>query len=208
MMAELQVRMQEHSNLTTAVASITALCEDEKGQRLALAEQVASLQQQLTERDQTVADMQVRLQTANKELRAAQSSGERADASLKQALSREAAVRAEWDSARQRAALAEGEVARLSSVVADLEQQRAATLAVAAAVPPVPVPSPTSPSDSGAAEGMGGECDAIIAQFAHVSALRDALQQREELRPSSRQQNRATTLCSWAPSARSWRPWK
>jgi hypothetical protein len=161
MVAEVQVRMQGLSSLTAANASLTALCEDEKRQRLDQTEQVASLQQQLTERDKTVTDMQTRLQMANEELLAAH-----------QALSREATVKAERESAQQ-------ELARLSSVVADLEQRLAATRAVAPAPPPLP--ALPSASNSLAAAEVGSECDAVITQFAHVPAFRDAIQQRDEL---------------------------
>jgi myosin heavy subunit len=176
---DLHSQMQELRSLTVAITSLTALYEDEKWQRLALAAQVASLQQQLIERDQAAADRQAQLQTANEELHAAQSTSESTAASLEQALRRETAALAEMGDAMQRAAEAEQELARLSSVVADLEQRLAATRSVATAPPPPP--APTSASDSLAAAEVGGECDSIIAQFAHVPALRNAIQQRAEL---------------------------
>jgi uncharacterized coiled-coil protein SlyX len=163
MVGELQVRVQELSSLITANVSLGALCEDEKRQRLALSDQVTSLQHQLTERDQTVADMQVRLQSAHDELHALQ----------ERALCHEAAVQAERESAEQ-------ELAGLSSVVANLQQQLAATCAATAETPPPP-PAPTSPSDSAAGVEVAGACDTVIAQFAHVPALRDAIRQRDEL---------------------------
>jgi DNA repair exonuclease SbcCD ATPase subunit len=179
MVAELQARMQDQNGLTAAVASLTALCEDEKRQRPALAEQVASLQQQLTERDQTVADMQTQLQSAREDLRAARSTAECTAASLEQALRRETAALAEMGDAMQRAAEAEQELVRLSSVVADLEQRLAATRSVATAPPPPP--APTSASDSLAVAQVGSQCDAVITQFGHVPALRNAIQHRDEL---------------------------
>jgi hypothetical protein len=188
MVAAVKIQIQEQSSLIAANTSLAVLCEDERRQRLALAEQVASLQQQLTERDQSVADMQARLQTADKALRAGQSTAESTAASLELALSREAAALAEKVSAEQRAALAEQELTRLSSVVADLEQQLAAARAISTTRPPLPSPLPASTPPATQQESnpeqraaLVRECDTVIAQFAHVPALRDAIQQRDQL---------------------------
>jgi hypothetical protein len=160
-----QYFQSELSSLIAANASLTALCEDEKRQRLALAEQVTTLQHQLTERDQTVGDVQARLCEA-------QSTAERAAASVEQALSREA-------SARAARGCADLELARLSSLVTDLEQQLTAARTLAAK--PLPPPASTASSDAPVVGGVGSECDTIIIQFAHVPALRVALRQRDEL---------------------------
>jgi DNA repair exonuclease SbcCD ATPase subunit len=185
---DLHSQMQELRSLTVAITSLTALNEDEKWQRLALAVQVASLQQQLIERDQTVADMQAQQQTANEELHAAQNTAENTAASLELALSREAAVMAEMGDAMQRAAEAEQELARLSSVVADLEQQLAAARAISTTRPPLPsqlparTPPTTQPESNPQQHAASvSECDTVIAQFTHVPALRDAIQQRDQL---------------------------
>jgi DNA repair exonuclease SbcCD ATPase subunit len=185
---DLHSQMQELRSLTVAITSLTALYEDEKWQRLALAVQVASLQQQLIERDQAAADMQAQLQVANEELHAAQSTAESTAASLELALSRETAVVAEMGDAMQRAAQAEQELARLSSVVADLEQQLAAARAISTTRPPLPSPLPartppaTQPeSNPQQHAALVSECDIVIAQRAHVPALRDAIQQRDQL---------------------------
>jgi uncharacterized coiled-coil protein SlyX len=188
MIAAVQIQMQELRSLTVANTSLAALYEDEKRQRLALAEQVASLQQQLIERDQTVADMQAQLRVANEELHAAQRTAQSTAPSPDQALSREAAALAEKESAEQRAALAEQELIRLSFVVADLEQQLAAARAISTTRPPLPSPLParTPPptqqeSNPEQHAALVSECDTVIAQFTHVPALRDAVQQRDQL---------------------------
>jgi hypothetical protein len=188
MIAAVQIQIPEQSSLIAANTSLAVLCEDERRQRLALAEQVASLQQQLTDRDLTATDMQARLQTANEELHAAQNTAESTAASLEQALSREAAALAEKESAEQRAALAEQELIRLSFVVADLEQQLAAARTISTTRPPLrsPLPASTPPpiqqeSNPEQHAALVSDCDTVIAQFAHVPALRDAIQRRDQL---------------------------
>jgi hypothetical protein len=172
MLGDMLEQMQKHSSFLAVAGSRFALFEDNRRQCLALVEQVATLQQQLAERDQTLADTQALL-------REAQNTAGSTAALLEQALGREVVARAERDSAVQ-------ETARLSSVVADLKQQLAAARAVATAPAPMPVavlspaPEPTcSAADPQLRAALLGECDTIVAQFAQSPALRDAVQRRE-----------------------------
>jgi hypothetical protein len=156
---EVQRLTQELSRFRDANASLTADCAEEKTQRLALAERVASLQLQLDERGQTVADMQERVETGN----------EGQGASLQQPLP----CGAEQQSSEQ-----------LSSAMTGVDQQVAPPVTQASV--PVPVIDPAhTPAEPETAPWQHAplveECNTIIAEFTHVPALRDAIQQRDEL---------------------------
>jgi DNA repair exonuclease SbcCD ATPase subunit len=74
---QLQCVQLELSGLVAASASLAALCKDDKKLHHTLSEQVTFAQQQLIERDKTVAEMRAQLHAANEELRTAQSNRER-----------------------------------------------------------------------------------------------------------------------------------
>jgi DNA repair exonuclease SbcCD ATPase subunit len=85
-----------------------------------------------------------------------------------------ALVSAKLEQAQHCEATATAELAQLSSHVAELEVE------LAALRPPAPPPAPVFTGALHHATLLG-DCNTVIAQFAHVPALRDAIQQRDEL---------------------------
>jgi hypothetical protein len=135
-----QLRDQVTSSSPAATDTmLTAALEEERRQRLALAEQVTSLQQK-------VASLMVRLDART--------------------------PTADVLQAPQQA----------TNAHADGCACAAGQAMVVPTVPRAHAHEPMKPAiDPEQREALVGECDVVIAQFAHVPALRDAIQQRDEL---------------------------
>jgi hypothetical protein len=133
-----QLRDQVTSSSPAATDTmLTAALEEERRQRLALAEQVTSLQQE-------VASLMVRLDARTPTADVLQAPQQATNAH------------------------ADGCVAGQALVVR--------------AIAGAPALEPMKPAiDPEQREALVDECDAVIAQFAHVPALKDAIQQRDEL---------------------------